>query len=158
MFWKPSLPDLGWFRRLFLLGMGMACYGASSLVMAQKDWSVEVLTNGVPVPFATVANVSSGTAVAANAFGIAQMEPWAPTDTLRVQSLGHDDQWGVPGSATTWTVDLLSTTFAIEEVVVQSSAVSSSATAAMAGADLTRMVARAPVRTSKIGTSTVAGR
>lgn len=125
----------------------MGCYGASSLVMAQKDWSVEVLTNGVPVPFATVANVSAGTAVAANAFGIAQLEPWAPTDTLRVQSLGHDDQWGVPGSATTWTVDLLSTTFAIEEVVVQSSAVSSSATAAMAGADLTRMVARAPVRT-----------
>ena len=149
MFWKPSLPDRGWSRRLVLLGMGLACYGASSLVMAQKDWSVEVLTNGVPVPFATVANVSAGTAVAANAFGIALLEPWAPTDTLRVQSLGHDDQWGVPGSATTWTVDLLSTTFAIEEVVVQSSAVSSSATAAMAGADLTRMVARAPVRTTE---------
>ena len=65
-----------------------------------------VRTNGVPIPFATVLNISTGQAVAADAEGVVMFPSWGPADTLRVQSLGYEELMVVPGFAPLSTLEI----------------------------------------------------
>ena len=86
-----------------------------------------VRTNGVPIPFATVLNTSTGQAMAANAQGVVMFPAWGTTDTLRVQSLGYEELTVVPGASPLITLELQPAMFAIEEVVVASNALTGTA-------------------------------
>ena len=108
-----------------------------------------VRTNGVPIPFATVLNISTGQAVAADAEGVVMFPSWGPADTLRVQSLGYEELMVVPGFAPLSTLELQPAMFAIEEVVVASNALTGTAMSTMDVAQVAKLTTRSPVLTTE---------
>ena len=104
---------------------------------------VQILSNGIAVPFATVINVNSGAAAAADAEGMVMMPGWNSGDTLRIQSLGFEDLLVAPEPMPNLAVNLVPSTVDIEEVVVQSNAqLTSMSTAIM---DVERLAMKVPV-------------
>ena len=81
---------------------------------------IQVISNGAAVPFATVINVRSGAATAADVNGVALMPSWNVGDTLRVQSLGFQELLVAPEPLPFQALNLVPSLVEIEEVVVQS--------------------------------------
>ena len=106
-----------------------------------------IQSNGAPVPFATVLNTNTGQAAVANAQGQVLLSVWGAHDTLRIQSMGYEMLTVVPGVQTMLNVELVPTTFEIEEVVVQSNAEVSGALTMASVSHLDRMAVKAPVVT-----------
>ena len=83
---------------------------------------IRIQSASAPIPFATVLNVNSGHAAAADANGFVVVPQWGPTDTLQFQSLGFEPMMIAPGHAPLHLVELKESLVEIEEVVVQSNA------------------------------------
>ena len=106
-----------------------------------------IQSNGAPVPFATVLNTNTGQAAVANAQGLVSLSVWGANDTLRIQSMGYEMLTVVPGAQTLLNVELVPTTFEIEEVVVQSNAEVSGALTMASVSHLDQMAVKSPVVT-----------
>ena len=108
---------------------------------------VAVTSNGRPVPFATILNTRTGHATVADVNGVGAVPAWRGNDTLKVQSLGYEVVTVIPGREPLEVIELAPTTFEIEEVVVQSNAMASSALTSSALVQMDGLVAKAPVMT-----------
>jgi hemoglobin/transferrin/lactoferrin receptor protein len=108
---------------------------------------VTVTSGGVPVPFATVLNLNTGSAAVADVHGVVLVPLWGLNDTLKVQSMGYETVQVIPGPRAIENVELPQRTVAIEEVVVQSNAVAASAMTTTALRSVDRLVAKSPVLT-----------
>ena len=108
---------------------------------------VSVVSNGSPVPFATVQNIRTGEAAVANALGLANLSAWGLQDTLRVQSMGFEVVSIVPGVQPSVLVELPVSTIEIEEVVVQSNTSVSRATTMAAVSQMATIATQTPVVT-----------
>lgn len=166
MFWKPCLPErpVTAMRMLACLCLAWA-HGAhaqqpsteskvpvkqrteASTTSSAAPSQVVIQSNGAPVPFATVLNTNTGQAAVANAQGQVSLSVWGANDTLRIQSMGYEMLSVVPGTQTLLNVELVPTTFEIEEVVVQSNAEVSGALTMASVSHLDRMAVKAPVVT-----------
>ena len=114
---------------------------------SQHHPQLVIQSNGAPVPFATVLNTNTGQAAVANAQGQVSLSVWGANDTLRIQSMGYEMLTVVPGAQTLLNVELVPTTFEIEEVVVQSNAEVSGALTMASVSHLDRMAVKSPVVT-----------
>jgi hemoglobin/transferrin/lactoferrin receptor protein len=161
-FWKPSFRKgpshalAGLFVGLLWMGVGLLVWAplhgqtpvrasqppAAEDVISEKRDSpppelrqIRVQSASTPIPFATVLNVNSGHAAAADANGVVTLPQWGLTDTLQFQSLGFEPMKIAPGSAPLQSVELQAALVEIEEVVVQSNAdvMRTSSLASMAG-------------------------
>ena len=92
----------------------------SQVVKEANVNQIQVISNGAAVPFATVINVRSGAATAADVNGVALMPSWNVGDTLRVQSLGFQELLVAPEPLPFQALNLVPSLVEIEEVVVQS--------------------------------------
>ena len=110
---------------------------------------VVVQSNGAPVPFATVLNTNTGQAAVANAQGQVSLSMWGANDTLQIQSMGYEVLAVVPGAQSVLNVELVPTTFEIEEVVVRSNAEVSGALTMASVSHLDRMAVKTPVVTAE---------
>jgi hemoglobin/transferrin/lactoferrin receptor protein len=110
---------------------------------------VTVTSGGVPVPFATVLNLNTGSAAVADVHGVVLVPLWGLNDTLKVQSMGYETVQVIPGPRALENVELSQRTVAIEEVVVQSNALASSAMTTTALRSVDRLVAKSPVLTAE---------
>jgi len=108
---------------------------------------VTVTSGGVPVPFATVLNLNTGSAAVADVHGVVHVPLWGVNDTLKVQSVGYETVQVIPGPRAIENVELPQRTVAIEEVVVHSNAVAASAMTTTALRSVDRLVAKSPVLT-----------
>ena len=153
---KPCLRDVWSWTPLVLAGVLWCCSLATALHAQVTSSGQEgekkrlvVRTNGVPIPFATVLNTSTGQAMAADAQGVVMFPAWGPTDTLRVQSLGYEELTVVPGTSPLSTLELQPAMFAIEEVVVASNALTGTAMSNMGVSQVAKLTTRAPVLTTE---------
>ena len=165
MFWKPCLPERSVTAMLVLT---WSCLAWVHVAHAQKPTSestapakraqssnepssiapqLVIQSNGAPVPFATVLNTNTGQAAVANALGQVSLSMWGDKDTLQIQSMGYERLAVVPGTQSVINVELVPTTFEIEEVVVQSNAEVSGALTMASLSHLDRMSVKSPVVT-----------
>ena len=168
MFWKPCLLELNVtpthvLTSLCLAWMQVACAqqpttGPTTPVKQTAQASTEansrnpqvvVQSKGAPVPFATVLNTNTGQAAVANAQGQVSLSMWGANDTLQIQSMGYEVLSVVPGTQPVLKVELVPTTFEIEEVVVRSNAEVSGALTTAVVSQLDRLAVKAPVVTAE---------
>lgn len=110
---------------------------------------IQISSGGVPVPFATVLNVNTAQAVAADANGVALVPVWGPLDTLKIQSLGFEELRVSPGGSSLKAVELQPALVEIEEVVVQSNADMVRLASAMSVESLAALPVRSPAVTAE---------
>ena len=158
MSWKPSLRKLFAVTAMHVTAwLCLACIHtthAQQRTPASTEEStplaeVMIQSNGAPVPFATVVNTSTGQAAVANAQGVVSLSMWGANDTLRIQSMGYEVLTVIAGEHSKLKVELVPTTFEIEEVVVRSNAEVSGALTTASASHLDRMALKAPVVTAE---------